>query len=326
MRPRLILLLLGVMPIVATQAQNLEPTANTTADEPPGWHFYKFKPSPSPTETAVVTPTPAPGPTPPPVKKVELQPTPEPPAGPQILTTEWIRQEYQRALDVATENPTQENVLRYLALNKITLDRASAFTKSVVEVKALNPIFSETSSGNPLNSQGRALRSSDAVQARAEAVTRIFETAGLWYFYRSDCPYCQRQQLIFNALRQKYNVPMTAISLDGKPPPPDYAPEKWIPDNGHSQRLGVTRTPTIYLVEPSTAKIVPVAEGLMTLAQLQEALIESAHAAQIIESDLYHRATQRVQPRGTDDIEHLIRELYADGTSVTPNADATKGQ
>src|ERR1700730_5684444 len=59
---------------------------------------------------------------------------------------------------------------------------------------------------------------------------------------------------------------------------PEGAFTKFVPDRGHAQELGVTQTPTLYLVrEPQ--QFVLLSEGLVTDDELLERIVLAAHEA-----------------------------------------------
>src|SRR5690606_9514891 len=88
-----------------------------------GWFWYQdppeepeVKPKPDPEVIPPPAPTPAPEP-----QIVELPPPPVPepkPVLPPPGSVEFLRQALPKALDVATNNPTPQNVERYLLLQK----------------------------------------------------------------------------------------------------------------------------------------------------------------------------------------------------------------
>ena len=54
---------------------------------------------------------------------------------------------------------------------------------------------------------------------KAAAVQKVFDKAGLWFFYSSTCQYCIKEGPILNFLERLYNVNILAVSMDGLPLP-----------------------------------------------------------------------------------------------------------
>jgi len=105
---------------------------------------------------------------------------------------------------------------------------------------------------------------------------------GIWYFYMSTCPYCQKQEPALAMFDERYGIEVTPVSLDGGPPPGREF-EEYVPNRGQAARLGVQVTPTLYLVHPATQQTTLLATGLSQPRELAVRIIKAAKAAGWIE-------------------------------------------
>nr|WP_157174593.1 conjugal transfer protein TraF [Thiocystis violascens] len=247
-------------------------------------------------------------PEPPIVSEPASQPIPEPPPAPPMMTeipnpavketrlamepTEsaplsaaWLRANLERYQLQAIDDPTQTKVALYLYLQRIALDKASRFTEVYQRVVQSDPYLDETTRrpvGNYANLLNRV-----AGQQRAAALKALAGEAGIWFFYRSDCPYCAAQAPVLGLLGQQTGFRVQAIALDGRPlqngPFADYRR-----DLGQAARLGVVSTPALFLVRPPDG-IVPIAQGLLSLSDLEQRLLTAAHQAGWIDEAAYAR-------------------------------------
>jgi len=72
----------------------------------------------------------------------------------------------------------------------------------------------------------------------------LAKQAAIWFFYRSDCPYCKEQITPLLSLSERYGFRVLPISLDGLPLPGNPF-GTWRNDTGQAAKLGVTVTPTL---------------------------------------------------------------------------------
>jgi conjugal transfer pilus assembly protein TraF len=89
----------------------------------------------------------------------------------------------------------------------------------------------------------------------------------LFFFFRSDCPYCHAFAPTLEAFQARHGIQVVAISVDGGPMPgfPDARR-----DNGIATTLKVTQVPAVFLAQPFTGKITPIGFGVLSEAQLLE--------------------------------------------------------
>jgi conjugal transfer pilus assembly protein TraF len=130
----------------------------------------------------------------------------------------------------------------------------------------------------PTATFGANLANRQAGVGRDAVLERLARTAAVWFFFRSDCPYCEAQAPLLDILSKRYGFEVLPISLDGKPLPSGLFPT-FQRDAGQGRALGVRSTPALFLVRPERPAFAPVAQGLLSLAQLQERVVLAAVSA-----------------------------------------------
>ena len=137
------------------------------------------------------------------------------------------------------------------------------------------------------------------------------KTVGLWYFFKSDCPYCEKQGPVLNEFTKQYGVTVLPISLDGGPPPSGEFPH-FVRDQGQAAAIvpAVEATPALYLAQPSTGGTAAVSQGMLAMDELVDRIITAAHAAKLISEEDY----QSCQPEHNPEVltqEERLRQLVA---------------
>jgi conjugal transfer pilus assembly protein TraF len=235
-----------------------------------GWFWYR-----DPKEQAPV-PTPKapeqPKPTEQPAPTAELPPAREP--GPEPLSAKWFRKNLDAYRDRAIDDPTPENVAAYLYLQRIAMDKSSRFAKVSERVVQGDPFLDEITQ-RPTATFAANLVNKTAGAQRDALLEKIAGRVSLWFFFRSDCPYCEAQAPLLARLSQMYGFDILPVSVDGLPLSSGLFTDH-VQDAGQANALGVRSTPAMFLVDPATATFVPLAQGLLSVAQLQDRIIEGA--------------------------------------------------
>ena len=264
-----------------------------------GW-FWKVRELVAPEPEPAAAPTPEPEPIeiekpplpgePPESAPVQVEPASAEPAGPPPLSAAWLRQELPRYQDRAMNDPTEDNVAAFLYLQRYAVDMSERFALAAQRVVMSDPVLDENSR-RPQSVFGANVVDEQADAASERVLEAIADEAGLWYFYRSDCPYCAAQSPVLENLARKVDMAIMAIALDNAPLVDGHFPD-WTPNAGQAEMLEVRATPTIYLVRPP-GEFLLIAEGVMAESMLRERMIQQAHMAGWISDDLFE-STRRV--------------------------------
>lgn len=213
-------------------------------------------------------------------------------AGPAPFTPAWMRDQLPKYRDIAIANPTTENVKAYFLLQRYSMDMAERFALVAQQVVLGDPMLDENTR-RPTSTFGAEVFDSVARQHRDELVKQIGATAGIWYFYKSDCPYCKAQNPIIDRLAKQYDLTILPVALDGQPMPDGMFPN-FVADRGHAEQLSVTQTPTLFLVR-GPDQFVLLSEGVVAEEGLKTRIISAAHQVGWISDDQYN-STRPVNP------------------------------
>jgi conjugal transfer pilus assembly protein TraF len=168
----------------------------------------------------------------------------------------------------------------------VALDKSSRFAAATQRAVQRDPFLDEITQ-RPTATFAANLTNRQAGEQRDAVLVRIAERAGVLFFFRSDCPYCEAQAPLLRLLETRFGFAVLPVSLDGAPLPGGELPQ-FRQDRGQAEALGVVSTPALFLVHPPDA-VVPLAQGLLSFAQLQERIVLAAAEAGWIGPDAYSR-------------------------------------
>ena len=269
--------------------------------EQEGWFWYEREPEPAPKEKPSPSPPPAP-----------TAPTQSPlaesaPEGPRPLSAEWLREHIRRVLARrrAIDDPTPENVALYLYLQRVALDKSSRFAAATQRAVQLDPFLDEitqrptaTFAANLVNRQaGDNATPRCGASPRPQASCSSSAPTALTARPRRRCS---------KLLAYRYGFSISPVSVDGAPLLGGEFPV-FRQDRGQAQALGVVSTPALFLVRPPDA-VVPLSQGLLSLAQLQERVVVAAVQAGWISEEEFTR-TRPVTTDLTLDLAELPANL-----------------
>ena len=263
-----------------------------------GWHWYEpipeeekdqLQPEKPKAEPNEITPT--------------LQPIEPAAAGPAPMTTVWFRENLPKYRDAAIDDPTKENVETYMYLQRAAMDKAQRFAEQFSRVSVGNPWLDEINRRS-LATFGTQTQDRDAGQKRRELIKELPSKTGIFYFFRADCVYCQKQAPILKTFADTNGFEVIAISLDGMPMPGGEFPNFKV-DQGQARMLSVDTVPAIFLVEPKTNTASPIGIGMMAYPELEErTLIAAINENWITENQfLATRAVDNLEQNFASEIE-----------------------
>ncbi|WGS88668.1 conjugal transfer protein TraF [Methylomonas sp. UP202] len=265
-------------------------------DKQRGWFWRELSPEPS------IEQTPSPSETEEKIsshpQKQEMPP-PEPAQPPAYLSAEWFRKNLEHYKDAAIDSPTEQNVLAYYYLQRVMMDKAQRFANVAQRVVMADPRLDENNR-RPLATFASNAANQRATQANEQAMSTIAKQAGLLFFFRSDCHFCEAQAPLLSVLEQRFGFKVYPVSLDGKPMPSGFY-KQFRTDTGQALALGVMSTPALFLMKPPN-EILPVAQGVVSLDDLTSRVLLSAKHAGWISEPLFNTA------RGVTDSSFLLPE------------------
>ena len=268
-----LVVMLGSGTIVLAQPQ--DPGRPYWSDNWRGWHFYEDPPQ----EELVPTARPA--------LAIPSQPT-APPRPPELVEFERLQKTLENLRNIAIMRPTEGNVRRYMQLEMQVVNRASYFADVAQRVAWATPELDPTLQGRPVNAQALEVFDQQQRASRSTSVESLGRDHVLFFFYRSDCPYCHAFAPTLQAFESRHGIQVVAVSVDGGPMP---GFPRARPDNGIATALKVTQVPAVFLAQPYTGKITPIGFGVLSESQLLEriATVSSPNGEAMLPS-----ATQRL--------------------------------
>lgn len=193
-------------------------------------------------------------------------PPPKPKSIREMKTAEEFRAELKRLLDVATMNPTDENMKALMEANQIMGDKGSEFADVWRRVVWKTPDL-DYSLRRPVNSSAISTYKSARYSTESKTISELAQGNGIFFFFKSTCPYCHQMAPMLKLLQKQYGIEIFPISLDGGGLP-DFPNPKV--DQGAATSLGVTVVPALFLGSKSTGSISPIGYGTISLTEIVE--------------------------------------------------------
>ena len=298
----------------AAVAQDAVPGRDWLREGQQGWFWYHDPPA-----EEIVAPVPLAPPAAPPAPDTKARPAapvPPPPTAvdPPTFSAAWFRAKLDGYRDAAIDDPTPQNVERYLYLQHVMMDKASTFTDAFRQVVATTP-YLDANNERPIDSAGANATNEIAEAATTDLVKKLAEKVGLVFFFSSGCAICEQQVDVLEAAQRIYGFSVLAVSLDGKPLPGG-RPKAWVVDAGQAHRMGVRAAPAIVLMRPP-GEFAGVSESVLSLTTLVERVLLRARVAGWV-SDADYQATQPVQKRSLLGLsQEITAEMLEDPVSLS---------
>jgi conjugal transfer pilus assembly protein TraF len=210
---------------------------------------------------------------------------PSVPARPAALIEfDALQRRVEELRNIAIIRPTETNIRSYLAVQAEVIDKASVFADVAQRVIWANPEFDYTVTGRPVNAKALEVFDRAQIDAREGVATALARDHALFFFFRSDCPYCHQFGPYLREFEAKFGLTVVPISVDGGPLLPAYPNPKI--DNGIARALDVREVPALFLVAPASGKIVPIGYGVLAESELLERLqvVSQPNADQVVPS------------------------------------------
>ncbi len=274
MRPRADALAVGFLVVLTAGPTFAAPAGGFYARDAEGWFWYREPPVPVPIEAPPNAESPPASGETDPFDRPPSEPVAEVSPGPAPLSAQWFREHLDAYRDRAIDDPSPENVAVYLHLQRIAMDKSSRFARVSERVVQSDPVLDEITR-RPTANFGANLADKQASAAGDALLERLAGETALWFFFRSDCSFCDAQAPLLEALAQRYGFAVLAVSLDGAGLQDGTFPAFDI-DRGQAEALGVISTPAMFLARPDQGAVAPIAQGLLSLAQLRERIVLAA--------------------------------------------------
>ena len=241
-----------------------------------GWHFYEDPPQEEVEPPSRPAPSTAPRPT--------ASPRP-----PELVEFERLQKTLEDLRNIAIMRPSEANVRRYMELEMQVVNRASYFADVAQRVAWATPDLDPSLQGRPVNAQALEVFERQQRTDRSASVANLGRDHVLFFFFRSDCPYCHAFGPTLQAFEARHGIQVVAVSVDGGPLP---GFPRARPDNGIATALQVTQVPAVFLAQPSSGKIMPIGSGVLSESQLLEriSIVSSPQGEAMLPSATRHLA------------------------------------
>lgn len=261
-----------------------------------GWFWYQ---DPVEEEPELV---PEPVPVMPPPAPSEPMET-EPPLKP--FTIAWVRQALDKYKEAAWNDPTPENVKAYFLLQRFVIDRSNKFADVAQQVTVGNALLDETLR-RPLANFVTYDVDKAAFAATNELLKKISQHTGLFFFFKSSCPYCEAQAPLLKHI-EKLGFKVIAVSIDGGSLKSAQF-EDTRQDSGQAQALKVRSTPTIFLMDEK-GTFETLAISAVSLPELKERILLSALRTGLITEDEFKKTQPLTNQPAETDLSNRLPEL-----------------
>jgi conjugal transfer pilus assembly protein TraF len=172
--------------------------------------------------------------------------------------------EAKRAL--ALMQPSPENLKAYITAQEALMDLASVFSDVWRRVIWANPEINYQLR-NPVNNAAIQVRDSERTQKERSSLKEIAKEWGVFFVFRSDCPYCHRMAPALKLLSDTYGITIFPVSLDGGALPEFPKPAM---DNGMAKVLDVKQVPYVALGNIKDRRLIPLGSGVLSVQDIVE--------------------------------------------------------
>lgn len=181
---------------------------------------------------------------------------------PPIEKIKKLQERFEHVKAQAILKPTLQNVQAVLKLQNQMVQQADRF-KDMWMVASLLETTSQTNT-NTMHLKLEKQQREDALDKNLKALAK---NNGLFFMFKQDCPYCHAFAPVLKRFADTYGFEVQAISKDGSTLPEFPKAAK---DNGWIAQLNPERLfPILFLVNPHTLKVYPLAKGMTSFSDLQ---------------------------------------------------------
>ncbi len=209
------------------------------------------------------------------------------------LDVAWLKKKIPEYQEAAINNPTTQNIARYMYAQRYMLDMSSRFATKAVEFTEFESALDETKR-RPLSSFSLNAFKDETKKAVGNVINEINQKAHLWFFFSRNCSYCVKQLPVLKELKIRFGINILAISMDGGVLPGMDEFEVVVDKSNVAERFGVKYTPTTFMAMNDGEGFTKIGEGLTSLPKIQDRILLSARLKNII-TDKQYQTTQNVR-------------------------------
>lgn len=155
----------------------------------------------------------------------------------------------------AVQNASEENVMEYYEIIDIARKKGLAFTNSSMYVWQKYPELT-TGPDNPTTAPGALAETTMKNEERQAKLKNYKDEFALIYFTQQGCTYCTEQTKILNWFKSQTGWSIRPVDIHE--------------NTELANRLGVTITPTLILIQKGNEEFFPVSAGVMSAADIED--------------------------------------------------------
>ncbi|QZX59187.1 IncF plasmid conjugative transfer pilus assembly protein TraF (plasmid) [Acinetobacter baumannii] len=184
----------------------------------------------------------------------------------KLKTVEELKAEVQNRLNIATMNPSPQNVERYIEANQFMLDKSTVFADQWRRVVYQKPQY-DYSLKSPSNNSAIRVQNQVKTDQMDNYLKSLSKEQGLIFFFRSDCPYCHKMAPTLRMLSDKYGIEVLGVTIDGGGLPDFPNP---VDGRAVAQNWGIDKVPATFIASKKTKEHAPIGFGVMSLNEVIE--------------------------------------------------------
>lgn len=174
---------------------------------------------------------------------------------------EAISKDLKAKRDLAILEPTPEHVKNYIEAQEATMNRAAVFSDTWRRVIWQNPDVNYELK-RPANNAAIKTYNELNRENERQTLADFSKDWGIFFFFRSDCPYCHRMAPMLKMFSDTYGISILPISEDGGGLP-EY-PHPQVDKAGIAQQLGLDVVPSLILGNIKDHRMIPIASGMVS--------------------------------------------------------------
>lgn len=194
------------------------------------------------------------------------------PAAPVLTPTQQMEALNKRVTDtlnLAILHPTEQNVREYAKVYYEVIGKGQHFSDAYKVMLMKNPEF-DYALKFPTNHNARGIYDKQQSQLTDNTIRQFAKNHGFFFFFSSKCDYCHQFSPSLKRFADKYGIFIMPISMDGVGLPEFPKPAV---DNGAARALKVTSWPALYAVNTQTKQVVPITNGVVSVSELEERVL-----------------------------------------------------
>lgn len=180
-----------------------------------------------------------------------------------------LKKDLEDALKIATMNPSDDNVKRWIDLNNQVQQQAAIFADVGKRVYWQNPEI-DYSQKFPTSDIAKTAQRNELHQRKKQAFADLANQGwGLFFFFKNSCSFCHKQAPVLQFVKQDTGLPIVPVTLDGQSFGAADALGQVMVDQGQAMIMGVKQVPSLVLGNAKTKQLVFISSGVQTAEEIQ---------------------------------------------------------